>query len=116
MQGKFTFAPPAEVPGGPVIVDNASWLQCDHCGENILSPELESALDRQRYVRLELLTPGEIRRVREKSGLSAVEMARLLGVGDQTYTRWENGRSLQNKSNDTLIRLFDCNSNTNTAP
>jgi hypothetical protein len=33
----------------------------------------------------------------------------LLGVGDKTYTRWETGRSVQNKANDTLIRLIDMN-------
>ncbi len=36
-------------------------------------------------------------------------MANLLGVGEKSYTRWENGRSIQNKSNDTLIRLLDKN-------
>ncbi len=32
-------------------------------------------------------------------------MAQLLGVGDKSYTRWETGASIQNRSNDTLIRL-----------
>ena len=36
-------------------------------------------------------------------------MARRLGVGEKSYTRWENGRSIQNKANDTLIRLLDKN-------
>jgi transcriptional regulator with XRE-family HTH domain len=34
-------------------------------------------------------------------------MASLLGVGEKTYTRWESGRSLHNKSSDLLIRLAD---------
>ena len=34
-------------------------------------------------------------------------MAELLGVGKKTYTRWEAGRSIQNKSSDNLIRLAD---------
>ena len=36
-------------------------------------------------------------------------MSHLLGVGEKTYTRWENGRSLQTKASDTLIRLIDKN-------
>jgi hypothetical protein len=62
-------------------------------------------LDRQ----LGLLLPEEIRYVCEKTGLSAVNMSLLLGVGEKTYTRWENGRSLQTKASDTLIRLIDKN-------
>ncbi len=34
-------------------------------------------------------------------------MAERLGVGEKTYTRWESGRSIQNKSSDNLIRLMD---------
>jgi transcriptional regulator with XRE-family HTH domain len=45
--------------------------------------------------------------VRQKTGLSAVDVSHLLGVGEKTYTRWENGRSLQTKASDTLIRLID---------
>lgn len=45
--------------------------------------------------------------MREKTGLSAVEMTQLLNAGDKSYTRWESGKSIHNKSTDTLIRLID---------
>lgn len=108
-RGNYTFVPPPEIPGGEIVIADTDWLHCDSCGEDILSPELDAAIDQQRYRRLGLLSPEEIRHVREKTGLSAVDMAQLLGVGDKTYTRWENGRSIQNKGNDTLIRLIDRN-------
>ncbi len=60
----------------------------------------------ERWCRLGLLAPAAIRRVREKTGLSAVDMGLMLGVGEKSYTRWENGRSLQTKASDTLIRLI----------
>ena len=108
--GEYRFEPPQNIPGGTMIIANATWDACASCGEAILPDELTKAIEAQQYRRLGLLPPLEIRRVRQKTGLSAVAMANLLGVGEKSYTRWENGRSIQNKSNDTLIRLLDKNS------
>ena len=82
---------------------------CQQCGEEILPYALNKAIDLEATKRQGLLTPEEIRQVRQRTGLSAVDMAYLLGVGDKTYTRWETGKSIQNKGNDTLIRLLDAN-------
>lgn len=107
--GKYRFKPPQNIPGETMIIADATWDACSSCGEEILPDELTKAIEAEQYRRLGLLTPLEIRKVRQKSGLSAVDMANLLGVGEKSYTRWENGRSIQNKSNDTLIRLLDKN-------
>ena len=107
--GEYRFEPPQNIPGGTMMIPNATWDACTSCGEEILPDELTKAIEAEQYRRLGLLTPSEIRQVRQKTGLSAVDMANLLGVGEKSYTRWENGRSIQNKSNDTLIRLLDRN-------
>ncbi|MCC6426625.1 MAG: type II toxin-antitoxin system MqsA family antitoxin [Phycisphaerales bacterium] len=107
--GEYRFEPPDPIPGGAIVVPDATWYECGACHEQIVPPALEQAIERERCRRLGLLTPEEIKAVRERTGLSAVDMATLLGVGEKTYTRWENGRSLQNKSNDTLIRMVDRN-------
>lgn len=107
--GEFHFDPPPNVPGGAIAVSDSTWEECGACGEKILSAELEHALGQVRYVRLGLLPPDEIKTIRLRAGLSQVEMAQLLGVGDKTYGRWEAGKSLQNKSMDNLIRLVDRN-------
>jgi putative zinc finger/helix-turn-helix YgiT family protein len=109
MTGEYRFEPPPNIHGGEIVIRDTAWQHCESCGEDILSNELEAAIDRERYRRLGLLKPEEIRHVREKTGLSAVDMSHLLGVGEKTYTRWENGRSLQTKASDTLIRLIDRN-------
>lgn len=109
MHGEFRFDPPPNIPGGTMIITNATWQSCAACGESIIPHDLDQAIDRERYRRLGLLLPEEIRHVREKTGLSAVNMSHLLSVGEKTYTRWENGRSLQTKASDTLIRLIDKN-------
>ena len=108
-RGEYRFETPPNVPGGTMVIPDATWSACGSCGEELLPDELTKAIEEEQYRRLGLLTPAEIRQVRENTGLSAVEMAHLLGVGEKSYTRWENGRSMQNKSNDTLIRLLHKN-------
>lgn len=104
-RGDYRFDPPPNIPGGPLIVKDATWEECPSCGEVLLPPELSNELENLRYDRLGLLRPDAIKVVRENTGLSQTEMAAFVGVGDKTYTRWESGRSLQNKSSDNLIRL-----------
>ena len=106
-RGEFRFDPPANIPGGQIVVPDAEWQECASCGEQILGPALEVALEDQRYKRLGLLRPEEIRAVRKRAGLTQMEMAQFVGLGEKTYTRWESGRSLQNRSSDNLIRLAD---------
>jgi len=103
--GDFEFMPPGNIPGGKIVVCGASWQECKTCEQQIILPPLRQALDNESRKRRGLLTPREIKEVRERAGLSQSDMAELLGVGDRTYTRWETGRSIQNKSNDNLIRL-----------
>ena len=103
--GDFRFAPPENIPGGEIVIENAAWDECSSCEERILTLELEQSLEAVRYSSLGLLTPAEIKEIRKRLGLNQVDMAQLLGVGDKSYTRWETGASIQNKSNDTLIRL-----------
>lgn len=107
--GEFRFDPPQEIPGGTIIIQNAEWEECGACSEVILSLDLEHAIEKERYRRLGLLPPQDILEIRKCAGLSQTQMAKLLGVGEKTYTRWESGSSLQNKSSDNLIRLVATN-------
>ncbi len=105
--GTFVFGwPPGFVEATSQFPD-ATWSECPCCDEQMLPPELIARIEAERY-RLEgLLSPTEVRKARTRVGLSQLEMARLLGVGDKTYTRWELGLSAQTKSMDNLIRLAD---------
>ena len=89
-----------------IVIHSTSWEECTSCKERIISFDLEQQLENVRRERLGFLTPEEMRTIRNRSGLTQIEMAQLLGLGDKTYTRWESGKSLQNKSSDNLIRLF----------
>jgi HTH-type transcriptional regulator/antitoxin MqsA len=104
-RGEFRFDPPESVPGGTMILSDATWEECSACGEQILSPELNARVEREAAKRWGLLQPEEIKDIRTRLGLTQVQMAELLGVGEKTYTRWEGGKSYHNTSSDNLIRL-----------
>ena len=90
-----------------IDIKNAEWDECEICGEQLLSKELDEALGRWQYTREGLLTPEEIKRVRLRHKLSQKRISEILGVGEKSYTRWENGLSMQTKAMDNLIRIFD---------
>lgn len=108
-RGTFRFEPPPNIGGGVIAVAHTKWEECSECGEQILGPELNRALEDESRRRQGLLTPDEIKTIRDGVGLSQVEIAQLLGVGDKTYARWETGKSIQNRANDNLIRLLNRN-------
>lgn len=106
-RGDFVFDLPPNFPVSRIVIEDAEWEECEACEEQLLRPVLQRRLEAERYRLLGLLLPEQIRAVRKRLGLTQVEMARFLSVGDKTYTRWESGRSLQSKSMDSLIRFAD---------
>ena len=83
---------------------------CAICGEEILDEELDAkTLDKfyNQYRYLEnLLFPEKIRAIRQKYHLSQASFAKLLGFGEKTINRYENG-AIQDVCHDNLIRLMD---------
>ena len=80
---------------GEEITVTAKVRCCKNCGQSIWDEELDGqnlldafAIYRQRHG---LLQPEEIRRIREKYGLSQVAFAKVLGLGNKTVARYENG-------------------------
>lgn len=83
---------------------------CTTCGEEILDEELDTkSLEKfyEQYRILEnLLLPEEIKTIRQKYNLSQASFSKLLGFGEKTITRYENG-AIQDACHDNLIRLMD---------
>jgi hypothetical protein len=46
MRGEYRMELPPNFPGGFVAIPNTIWLHCDSCGDDILSPELEQAIQK----------------------------------------------------------------------
>lgn len=55
-----------------------------------------------------LLTSGEIVAIRESYGLSQVDLAKLLGWGEATISRYES-KAIQDEAYDTMLRLIKDN-------
>jgi putative zinc finger/helix-turn-helix YgiT family protein len=82
---------------------------CSVCGKDIFDEELDSenlqkayAVYREKYG---LLSPDEIRAIRERYGLSQRGLSRLLGWGDVTLHRYESG-ALPDRVHSDMLRMI----------
>ena len=57
-QGNYLFTPPPNIPGGPMVVNDAIWEECGFCGQQLLSPALSRALQELSIQRQGLLLPA----------------------------------------------------------
>ena len=91
---------------GENIEVDAQVMICANCGEEIFNEELDSATLLNAYNeyrrRHKLLSPEEIKRIREQYGLSQRSFAKLLNWGDKTVRRYENG-AIQDKAHNSLL-------------
>lgn len=91
---------------GEAIEVDAQVLVCADCGEEFYSEELDNATLVSAYNEYrrkhKLLLPEEIKKIREKYGLSQRSFAKLLNWGDKTICRYENG-SVQDKAHNSLL-------------
>jgi HTH-type transcriptional regulator/antitoxin MqsA len=97
------------VNGEEIVVPNTPHLLCPKCHEILLRIEDErflhsrtQAIYRKKYG---LLSPDEIRSIRERAGMTQVELGRLLRLGPNTLSRWESDRNVQTGAMDVLLRL-----------
>jgi len=98
------------VNGEDVAVPSAAHLSCPKCGEVVLRYQESKrlgedaiALYRKKHG---LLSADELRGIRERFGLTQVDLAKLLRLGANTVSRWESGRNVQTAAMDVLLRLI----------
>ena len=53
-----------------------------------------------------VLSPGEIRRVREHHHMTRARFAEVTGIGEASLNRWENGLTIQTYAYDKFLRLL----------
>lgn len=95
---------------GEDIEITANVSICTACGNEIWNEDLDTqnlknAFDVFRS-KHGLLTPKQIKGIRDKYGISQTTFARALGLGEKTITRYERG-SLQDRAHNGLISLAD---------
>lgn len=95
-----------EVRGEPIEVDS-EYFKCMECGEefeNTRGPDsLALAYEKYRHTH-EMLQPSQIREHRKRYGLTQKELSCLLGWGDVTLSRYENG-ALHSEAHEKILRL-----------
>ena len=83
--------------------------RCDTCGMVASGPAAAKVRHEAICRAAGLLTPSEIKGIREKFGWSQQHLADLTDFGVATVSRWERGRLLQNRSNNKVLQAIrDC--------
>ncbi len=82
------------------------FRRCSACEFEFLDDEAERLEHETICAHLGVLSPKEIRGIREAYGLSRNEFAQVTGLGEATLNRWENGIKIQTLANDRYLRLL----------
>lgn len=90
------------------LIEYDEYYLVDENGEEIFDRDIEIENDQRLYdiykKQSNLLTNAEIKQIRKKYGLTQKEYALIIGVGEITVHRFENG-SIQTEAVDSMMRL-----------
>lgn len=98
-----------EVPfgaSGEFYFVDVPTIICIQCGASFTDNRAEKIRKEALYEHLGLLKPQEIKTIRTNLGLSRKDFDRAYGLPPASMERWENGRVVQNRSMDTLLRAL----------
>lgn len=88
------------------LVARVPLRTCAACGFEFLDSEAEDAQHEAVCRHLGVLTPSEIRALREKHGFSRAAFSQLTKLGEATIARWERGALIQNSAYDQFMYLL----------
>ena len=80
---------------------------CEACDFHFIDQVGERIQTEAVYRHHGLLSPWEIRAIRERRKLSRKAFAEITGLGEATIKRWETGATAQNRGNDRYLRTLD---------
>lgn len=93
---------------GEPIETNSKITYCEKCNNKVWNPELEDANLKKAYdiykAKNHLLTSSQIKEIRNQYNISQSTFSKILGVGEKTITRYENG-TIQDAALNNLILL-----------
>lgn len=87
----------------PVMVP-VEWDEDAH--DWVLTVEAMDLIEETKARHMGLLTPKEIRELRERLGHTQEQMSDLLKLGAKTWSRWETGRQRPSQSLNLLLRAI----------
>ena len=101
---RHTFTYGSDQSGVELTVD-VPLRRCTSCDFQYLDQEAERLKHEAVCQHLGVLSPGEIRRIRESYQMTRTRFAEVTGLGEASLNRWENGLTIQTQGNDRYIRL-----------
>lgn len=88
----------------------ARVFECNLCEESFWDNkderEIERMLTDERRRIDGLLTSEEIKKIRISFGFSQAHFAKMLGIGEKNFARYETGASMQGRTMDHLLRIL----------
>lgn len=78
------------------------WIDLQS-GEELLTPEALELIEKTKARRMGLMSPDEIRALRERLDVTQEDMSELLQIGAKSYTRWESGKARLSRSMNVLL-------------
>ena len=94
-------------PDEPAVTVPNVWVErCDQCGEQFFPSETSQFIEKFIAEQSEQLAPEELEDIRKALGVDQTEMSRVLGLGEKTFHRWENGIQFPNRSMCYYIRVL----------
>lgn len=90
----------------PLTLPSLKVFRCELCGAIVLDDEANRQIGHALRREARLLSSEEIRGGREALGLTQKQLAHYLQVGESTFSRWETGGQIQQRSLDRLMRLY----------
>src|SRR5207244_12321620 len=85
------------------LTANVPLRHCNACGFEFLDDAAEDAQHEAICEHLQVMTPAQIRSLRQLHNMTAAEFADLTRLGVASILRWENGRSIQNAAYDDYL-------------
>lgn len=114
---EHTHARDAELEGYSYVVKGLRHSLCDHCGEDITTPD-QSRYNKRAIIearnravaerdRAQRLSPTDILRIRKTLGLTQVQAARVFGGGPNAFGKYENAEVGPSDGMEKLLRLAE---------
>src|SRR4030042_1533641 len=87
--------------------------KCGDCGFSCMGPSAERACHEAICEHLGVMTPIQIKGLRDYYGLTQADFSKITGLGEATLSRWERGIVIQNKAYDNYMYILGLEGNLN---
>ena len=101
---RHTFTYGSDKSGVELTVD-VPLRRCTCCDFQYLDQEAERLKHEAVCQHFGVLSPGEIRGIRESYRMTPAKFAEVTGLGEASLKDWENGLTIQTQGDDRHIRL-----------